>query len=353
MPRLYIEEYTRALSGKIVAIACREGILRDHLEAIVADIRFLERQGIHTLLHHNMANRFANQQIFRKLSERLPHTRIVRLLPDLDFYSQVLDAEEAVHKVIFLERKALVDHDGRKINALTTQGVRDGVKAWGDLIANVNFKGALERICTQIENGQCDRVHILPAGKNAIKYELFTIEGYGTLVANNFEEVFQSVSDPKDVSIIEGILKLYKHQGFLKPRTESYLQEHYADFYVTLIDNIVVGCVEKKIIDSQSVEIGALAISTRFRNQRIGLFTIQAFIDTMSRQGYQQFVSLTNNPALQHLFNTLGFRAVREDEFVSRQAASPGVTMYIRSGLETFNQVQGQVGAGDSSAGIH
>lgn len=329
MPRLYIEEYTRVLSGKMVSIACREGILRDHLEAIVADIKFLERQGVHTTLYHNMANRFANQQVFRNLRERLPRSRIVRLLPDLDFYSQVLDAEEAVHKVIFLERKALVDHDGRKINALTTQGVRDGVNAWGDLIANVNFKSVMERICSKIENGQCDRVHILPAGKNAIKYELFTIEGYGTLVANNFKENFQSVSDPKEVSIIDGILKLYKHEGFLKPRTENYLHEHYADFYVTLIDNIVVGCVEKKIIDDKTVEIGALAISTRFRNQRIGLFTVQAFVETMHRQGFEQVVSLTNNPALQKLFATLGFRPARDMGFEHRRAASPGVAMFI------------------------
>ena len=30
MPQLYIEEYTRTLSGRMVCIACREGILRDH-----------------------------------------------------------------------------------------------------------------------------------------------------------------------------------------------------------------------------------------------------------------------------------------------------------------------------------
>jgi N-acetylglutamate synthase-like GNAT family acetyltransferase len=330
MPRFYIEEYTCVLSGKRVSIACREGILRDHLEAIVTDIKFLDRYGIHTKLYHNMANRFANQHVFRHLSERLPRTRIVRLLPDLDFYSQVLDAEEDVYKVIFLERKALVDHKGRKINALTTQGVRDEVNAWGDLIANVNFKSVMERICSKIESGQCDRVHILPAGKNAIKNELFTIEGYGTLVANNFEEYFQSVSDPREVSIIDGILKLYRHEGFLKPRTESYLREHYADFYITLIDNIVVGCVEKKIIDRQTVEIGALAISTRFRNQRIGLYTVQAFMETMSRQGFRCFVSLTNNPALQKLFTTLGFRSARDDEYTSRQGASPGVVMYVK-----------------------
>lgn len=330
MPRLYLEEYTQTLAGKTVCIACREGILRDHHDGIVSDIKFLHRQGIQTVLYHNIANRFANQNWIRSLDERLSGTRLVRLTPEQDFYTQVLDDPAASFKVIFLERKPLVDPAGQRINALTTQGVRDGMGAWGDLIGNVNFKGILERICTKIEQGLCDRVHILPAGRNAIKYELFTIEGHGTLVANNFTERFQSVSDPREVRIIEGILKLYKHEGFLKPRTESYLLQHFNNFYITLIDDIVVGCVEKKTIDPQTVEIGALAISTRFRNQRVGLYTIQTFMATMARQGFGRFVSLTNNPALQRLFQTLGFRKARADELQARQAASPSVAMFIQ-----------------------
>ena len=38
MPRLFIEEYTRALTGKTVCIACREGILRDNFKAVIDDI---------------------------------------------------------------------------------------------------------------------------------------------------------------------------------------------------------------------------------------------------------------------------------------------------------------------------
>jgi N-acetylglutamate synthase-like GNAT family acetyltransferase len=330
MPRLYLDEYTRVLTGKKVCIACREGILRDHLKAIIADMKFLSRHGIHTVLYHNMANRFANQHIFRTLAERLPDARIVRLSPESDFYSQVLDTEDADFKVIFLERKALVDHHGEKINALTSQGVRDGLGAWADLVANVNLKGVLERICAKIESGNCDRIHILPAGKNAIKHELFTIEGHGTLVANNFVEHFQSVNDPKNVGLIDGILKLYRHEGFLKPRTESYLRVHYTDFYISLIDDIVVGCVEKKIIDAQTVEIGALAISTRFRNQRVGRFTVQAFIHAMVKEGFQHFICLTNNPALQRLLVALDFRLALPDEYAQRQSDSPDVTMYVK-----------------------
>jgi amino-acid N-acetyltransferase len=331
MPRLYIEEYTRALAGKTVCIACREGILRDHLDAIVADIKFLSRQGIGTVLFHNIPNRFANQKHFRSLAQRLPDTQIARVSPEVDFYRHVLDSQEKVHKLIFLERKALVDQDGSKINALTTANVRATIGTWGDLIGNVNFKGVLERICAQIENGNYDRVHILPTGKHAIKYELFTIEGFGSLIANNFVERFQQVSSERAVPIIKGILTLYKHEGFLKPRTEAYLHAHYADFYVTLIDDIVVGCVEKKVIDERTVEIGALAVSTRFRNQKIGVFTVQSFMAAMRQLGFSRLISLTNNPTLDRLYHAMGFERGHSAEYPMRQAESPDVAMYYRA----------------------
>ena len=79
--------------------------------------------------------------------------------------------------------------------------------------------------------GHYDRVHIIPAAKYAIKHELFTIEGHGTLIANDFLEIFQPVSCENDVILINGILKLYKNEGFLKPRTKSYLLEHRENYY--------------------------------------------------------------------------------------------------------------------------
>jgi amino-acid N-acetyltransferase len=330
MPRLYIQEYTRTLAGKTICIACREGILRDNFETVMDDLKFLNRNGLRTVLYHNIANRFANHKYFRLLDTRLPETRIVRVMPEADFYSHVLDHEEKVHKLIFLERKALIDQDGHKINALTTQAVRQSIGTWGDLIANINFRGVLERICTRIDGGHYDRVHILAAGKNAIRHELFTIEGHGTLIANNFVEHFQQVSSQGDINLIQGILNLYKRHGFLRPRTEAYLTAHRDDFFVTLIDGIVVGCVEKKVIDACTVEIGALAISTRFRNQRVGLFTIQSFIDTMRQQGFIKFISLTNNPTLRRLYEALGFEPTTRPEFSNRQRESPGVSMFLK-----------------------
>jgi hypothetical protein len=217
MPRLYIEEYTRLLAGRHVSIACREGILRNHFAAIIGDIKFLNRQGIITVLYHNMANRFANQKHFRILAERLPDTRIVRIGADADFYTSILVRRPA-SKLIFLERKYLTDSQGRRLNTLSTAAARGTMQSYGHLIGNTSFHSALEKICNRIDQGHLDRVHILPARKHAIKHELFTVEGSGTLIANDFQETFLPVVSDEDVQLVNAILDLYKSKGYLKPR---------------------------------------------------------------------------------------------------------------------------------------
>lgn len=330
MPKLYIEEYRRALAGKSVFIACREGVLRDHFADIIADIKFLNRQGIITVLFHNMSNRFANQKHFRELAARLSDSRIVRISAETDFYFDVLAYEKKIHKLIFLERKYLIDQRGERINTLTTAAVRSKSGAAVNVIANANVKGMLDRICQKIEQGTCDRVHILPAGKNTIKHELFTIEGSGTLIANNFTEVFSKIEGLREVNIVDGILNSYRRSGFLKPRSKNYILEHKNNFYVTKIDDIIVGCVEKKVIDKDTIELGAVAISTKFINQRIGVFTVTAFMEKMISEGYCNFISLTNNPKLKTLYRRLGFVQQTPDEYSARQNLSAGVKMFVK-----------------------
>jgi amino-acid N-acetyltransferase len=113
MPRLYLKEYARALAGRDVFIACREGILRDHFQDIITDIKFLVRHGACTSLLHNLPNRFANQKLINRLEQRLPATGIVRISPENDFYDAVLNYRPSMFKVIFIERRFLIDRRGK------------------------------------------------------------------------------------------------------------------------------------------------------------------------------------------------------------------------------------------------
>lgn len=330
MPRLYIEEYTRILAGKHVSIACREGILRDHFAAIVSDIKFLNRQGILTTLFHNMANRFANQQHFRMLAQRLPDTHIVRIDSEKDFYAEVLH-QDPVYKLIFLERKYLTDAKGRRINALDTARLRDGWQGYGDMIANPNFRSTMAKICQRIDTGSLQRVHILPARRHVIKHELFTVEGTGTLIANDFQEAFLPVRTQEDEQLVAGILKLYQSTGYLKPRDRGYVAAHRRHFYMTQIDGIAVGCVELIPIDAETAELGALVLSTRFRGQRVGVFTVNAFLREARHRGYATVISLTRNPRLQRLYGSLGFERRTPARYTQRQARSKDTPMFVKA----------------------
>ena len=102
---------------------------------------------------------------------------------------------------------------------------------------------------------------------------------------------------------------------------------------MTQIDGIAVGCAELKSVDAQTAELGALAISTRFRGQRVGVFTVNAFIDEARRRGYARIISLTRNPRLRALYLSMGFLPCSPPEFADRQAMSPGTPMYLKDGL--------------------
>ena len=330
MPQFYLEEYAKSLSGKHVFIACREGILRDHIKNIIADIKFLVRHGVVTTLFHNLPNRQSNTKLTRLLETRLPTTNLIRIPAEMDFYEGVLTHQENMYKLIFLERRFLIDSSGNKINAVTTKRAREHMADFADIVANVNFKDVMKRICQKIEDHWCERVHILPAGKDTIKLELFTVEGSGTLIANNFTEEFRRVETDEEVAIIHRILGMHQRSGFLKPRSKEYLSEHRSRFYVTVIDGIIVGCVECKPIDERTVELGALAISARFRNQRIGVFTVHSFMHKLHEQGFTRFISLTNNPQLETLYLTLEFARKTLPEYQWRQDLSPNVMMFFK-----------------------
>ena len=328
MPKLYIKEYRKALVGKTLLIACREGILRDHFSHIIEDIRFLDRQGVDTIFLHNLSNRFANQKHFSRLAFKLFNTRVVRIPNDRDFYECVLNYPARVSKIIFLERKYLIGPNGLRINSLSTQKARQGNFTYGDLIGNLNFKRIIEQVCQKIESNEIERVHILPAGKHTIKHELFTIEGTGTLIANNFVETFEPLRTDEDLQMVSHILTICHKEGYLKQRSKQYVETRRQNFFTAKIDGIIVGCTEKLPIDEDTVELGALAISTKFRNQQIGLLLIHSFIEEMEKQGYKTIISLTNNPKLKDLYLSLGFEEKSPAAYRHRQEQSPGVTMY-------------------------
>ncbi len=99
---------------------------------------------------------------------------------------------------------------------------------------------------------------------------------------------------------------------------------------MTQIDGIVVGCVELLPVDDDTAELGALAISTRFRGQRVGVFTVNSFIAEARLRGYHRIISLTKNPRLQALYKSLGFTRQSPPRYARRQARSADTPMFLK-----------------------
>ncbi len=336
MPKLYIKEYRKTLEGTRILIACRKGILLEHIRTIIQDIKFLARQRIHTTFLHNLPNRLANYKFFKLFEMKLPTTEIYRspIESGEDFYEYALNLKKKFGKIIFIERKYLTDEKGYKINTLTTQKALRMIRekqifAYGDLITNTNFKTIIEKICKKIEQGEINRIHIVPAGKHSLKHELFSLEGTGTLIANDFNESMASVSSVEQIRIVSDILQPYIKRGLIRHRDREYLERNKRNFYIAKIDGIAVGCLEKIGLNLTTIELGALAVATRYRNQQIGLFLIQSFVELAEKQGYKRIISLTRNAKLQKIYQSFGFKQKTPEDLENRKEQSPEVPMYV------------------------
>lgn len=173
-------------------------------------------------------------------------------------------------------------------------------------------------------------MQIQPVGKNTINHEAFAAARSAAHTTDDCRLTFCRVWSDDEVSIVYRILATYQRSGYLRPRTKGYLDKNRHRFYVTAIDGIVAGCVERKVIDHRTVELGALAINSSFRNRRLGVYTVNSLLALMKSQGYTRFISLTNNPRLKTLFTHLKFVEQSRPEYQERQAQSPNVRMFVK-----------------------
>jgi predicted GNAT family N-acyltransferase len=82
-------------------------------------------------------------------------------------------------------------------------------------------------------------------------------------------------------------------------------------------------------LDSITVELGALAVATRYRNQQVGFFLIRSFVEMARKKGFLRVVSLTRNQKLKEIYLSVGFNENSSDDLLFRQAKSPSVPMFV------------------------
>lgn len=331
--KLFIEEYTRAHAWKDVVIAAREWILRDNIDNIIKDIRFLVRKGVHVLLVHNIPDNLWNRSfISAKIPDLWADFSIMRIPKSSDFYAQVLAVSGDVYKIIFLERQPLTSQkDGRRINTFSTNQFRSGWEEVWDIdfgVENTNYRNALETICQSIESGHVSRVHILPADvKSTIKSELFSLDGTWTLIWNDFSNPEILPSEEEHIWIIHWILQWNIQKGFLKERDKEYIESNRGNFFIATIDGIPVWCVEVKKVNDQTLELWALSVTHSFLSFKIWLALIN-FVESHAMREGKNLISLTNNEKLQSIYLKRWYRLASRGKYKNRRVQSPWVQVF-------------------------
>ena len=332
--KLYIDHYTGIYSWKKMAFAVREWILREYHSLIVDDLKFLTRKWIEVILYHNIwINRWNKRFIQENIVQKLPSiVGIERISWDKDLYAEILNIKQDVDKLIILERQFLYWEDWKKINTISTNKL-EGALLENDInrlwIWNINFRQDLLTICKSIEEENIHRVHILPAWKkHAIKNELFSLEGSWTLIGNDFGNPEIVPAQGWDEDILTWILSTNWKSKFLKPRTKEYIIDNISHFRIAKVDNIPVWCMEIIPINSDTIELWALAVIKGFLSFKIW-FTLVDFAEKYASKNRLDIISLTNNPKLESIYKWRWFREDTENLYWERSKKSPWVKLFI------------------------
>ncbi len=327
--------YEKIHYWKTIAFVAKEWILRDNIDFIVKDLKYLTKIWINIILYHNIQNNKWNNKFLKENITDKVSLKLVRISSNKDFYSQILDTKLKIDKLIFLEKQYLLSKDKKKINTIRVSDIIE--KSWNkdikptDLdIANINFLNHILKIFNSIISWNINRVHILPWWeKNAIKNELLSIEWVWTLIWYSFWKPDIKKAFKWSENIIFWILTNHKNNNFIKPRSLSYIKDNIENFYIAYIDGIAVWCVEKIDINNYTIELWALAVIENFLDFKIWKSLIW-MIENIAEKDKKVLISLTNNPKLKCIYKKRWFKKDNNWLFKERSEKSPWVELYYK-----------------------
>ena len=150
------------------------------------------------------------------------------------------------------------------------------------------------------------RVHLLDRRQNgALLLELFTRDGYGTMVTTEaYEDLREASID--DVGGILELIKPLEDQGILVKRSRELLEMEIDHFFVTERDGSIIACAALYPCRKQALaELACLAVHADYHNAGRGEALLNA-IESRARQvGIRKLVVLTTRTA--HWFRERGF----------------------------------------------
>jgi len=205
----------------------------------------------------------------------------------------------AADKLIFIQP----DQEGNELADTLSTSECD------DLIQNSqtpdHMKSLLKHAVSAIQSG-VNRVHIIDQQVDGgLLLELFTRDGYGTMITNSFYEGIR----PARVDDIGGILKLIEpleSSDVLVEHSKEQLELNIGHFHVIEKDGMIIACIACIPDPDQSIaEVACLAVHTSYQRCGLGKQLLQVAEHQTNKQEIKQLYILTTRTS--HWFIENGF----------------------------------------------
>ena len=164
------------------------------------------------------------------------------------------------------------------------------------------------------------RVHLLERAHNgALLLELFTRDGYGTMItAEAYEDLREATID--DVGGVLELIKPLEDQGILVKRSRERLEMEIDHFFVTERDGTITACAALYPCDQPTLaELACLAVHADYHNAGRGEALLHAIEARALQAGIKKLVVLTTRTA--HWFRERGFIAGDKSDLPKRKKA--------------------------------
>jgi amino-acid N-acetyltransferase len=123
----------------------------------------------------------------------------------------------------------------------------------------------------------------------------------------NKKDIKICIPSIKHIKDIYEIINFYADKGLLLHRSLQDITNNLNQFYIAIIDKIVVGCISKKFYSDDLVEIRSLAIKNKYKKLGIGKMLVEKVI---KEEKEKRVFALTYTPVF---FQKVGFTTIQKE----------------------------------------
>lgn len=203
--------------------------------------------------------------------------------------------------VLYGNQPGLLDDAGRLVRELRPQHTAPHIER-----LKQDYQAELLAAAAQACRGGVRRSHLVSyVDDGALLNELFTRDGYGTLITQeDFEQLREASVD--DVGGLIQLITPLEEQGILVRRSRDVLEREIHHFSVIERDGLIIACAALyPIADSQAGELACLAVNPEYRHGGRGDTLLERIEQRARRTGLDTLFVLTTRTA--HWFRERGF----------------------------------------------